>query len=212
MNYPHPLIAREGWVFIALAAALAFSINALAGFSWAWPFWLLTLFIVQFFRDPPRLIPTQTNAVLCPADGQVIAVQTCYDPYAERDALKISIFMSVFNAHSQRSPVDGKVIKVEYFPGAFLNAMLDKASLDNERNALLITTPDNHTVTVVQVAGFIARRILCYVHANEQIARGQRYGFIRFGSRVDIYLPAESRPLVSIGEKVLASSTVLAEL
>ena len=167
---------------------------------------------MQFFRDPARPIPTQPNAVLCPADGRIVAVETTHDPYANREALKISVFMNVFNVHSQRSPVDGAISKVEYFPGAYLNAAVDKASTENERNALVIETASGHTVTSVQIAGLIARRILCYVRSGEPLTRGQRYGFIRFGSRVDVYLPVGSRPRVSIGEKVSASSTILAEL
>lgn len=212
MNYPHPIIAREGWPFIAIAVVLALIIMIAAGFGWSVPFWLLAIFVLQFFRDPPRPIPTQANAVLCPADGRVVAVETSRDPYADRDALKISVFMNVFNVHSQRSPVDGAVTKAEYFPGSFLNAALDKASLENERNALVIAMASGHTVTSVQVAGLVARRILCYVRVGEPLTRGQRYGFIRFGSRVDVYLPLGSRPRVAIGEKVFASSTVLAEL
>jgi len=168
--------------------------------------------VVQFFRDPPRPIPAQANAVLCPADGRVVAVETTFDPYAGRDALKISVFMNVFNVHSQRSPVDGTVSKVEYFPGAFLNAALDKASLENERNAIVLTTASGQIVTSVQVAGLIARRVLCYTKLGAVLSRGERYGFIRFGSRVDVYLPIGSRARVAIGEKVSASATVLAEL
>ena len=212
MNYPHPIIAREGWPFIAVAAIVALLIHAVAGLGLAWPFWLILIFVVQFFRDPPRPIPTQANAVLCPADGRIVAVETAHDPYANREALKISVFMNVFNVHSQRSPVDGAVSKVEYFPGAYLNAAVDKASTENERNALVIMLADGTLVTSVQIAGLIARRILCYVRAGEPVSRGQRYGFIRFGSRVDVYLPVGSRPRVSIGEKVSASSTILAEL
>ncbi len=212
MNYPHPIIAREGWPFIAIAAVIALVIHAVAGFGVAWLFWLLLVFVVQFFRDPPRPIPSEPNAVLCPADGRIVAVETTLDPYVGREALKISVFMNVFNVHSQRSPVDGAISKVEYFPGAYLNAAVDKASLENERNAVVIQTASGHTVTAVQIAGLIARRILCYVHAGEPLARGQRYGFIRFGSRVDVYLPLGSRARVSIGEKVYASSTILAEL
>lgn len=212
MNYPHPIIAREGWPFIAIAGVVALLIHIAGGFGWAWPFWLLVAFMVQFFRDPPRPIPTQANAVLAPADGRVVAVETCRDPYADRAALKISVFMNVFNAHSQRSPVDGAIVKADYFPGTFLNAALDKASLENERNALVIVTASGHTVTAVQVAGLVARRILCYVRVGEPVVRGQRYGFIRFGSRLDVYLPLGSQPRVSIGEKVHASATILAEL
>jgi phosphatidylserine decarboxylase len=212
MNYPHPIIAREGWPFIAIAAIVALLIHAVVGFGVAWIFWLLLIFVVQFFRDPPRPIPTDPNAVLCPADGRIVAVETTHDPYVGREALKISVFMNVFNVHSQRSPVDGAVTKVEYFPGAYLNAAVDKASLENERNAIVLETPGGHAVTSVQIAGLIARRILCYVRQGEPLARGQRYGFIRFGSRVDVYLPPGSRAKVSIGEKVYASSTILADL
>ncbi len=128
MNYPHPIIAREGWPFIAIAAVVALLVHAFAGFGFAWLFWLILIFVVQFFRDPARPIPTQANAVLCPADGRIVAVETAHDPYANREALKISVFMNVFNVHSQRSPVDGAISKVEYFPGAYLNAAVDKAS------------------------------------------------------------------------------------
>ncbi len=212
MNYPHPIIAREGWPFIAIAAVVALLIHAVVGFGLAWIFWLLLIFVVQFFRDPARPIPTDPSAVLCPADGRIVAVETTHDPYVGREALKISVFMNVFNVHSQRSPVDGAVTKVEYYPGAYLNAAIDKASLENERNAIVLLTGSGHTVTSVQIAGLIARRILCYVREGEPLARGQRYGFIRFGSRVDVYLPLGSRAKVSIGEKVYASSTILAEL
>jgi phosphatidylserine decarboxylase len=122
------------------------------------------------------------------------------------------VFMNVFNVHSNRSPVDGRIDKVQYFPGKFVNADLDKASIENERNALVITTNNGHLVTCVQVAGLIARRILCYVHASQTLARGQRYGFIRFGSRVDVYLPLSAVPKVVVGDKVSATETVLAEL
>jgi phosphatidylserine decarboxylase len=212
MNYPHPLIAREGWPFIAIALVLAALIESIGGFGWAWPFWLLLVFVTQFFRDPPRPIPDGVNAVLCPADGRVVAVETARDPYADRDALKISVFMNVFNVHSQRSPVDGTVEKVNYFGGSFLNAALDKASAENERNAVVIHTTRGQTVTSVQIAGLVARRILCYLKPGQTVARGERYGFIRFGSRVDVYLPLGSRARVAIGEKVSASSTILADL
>ena len=146
------------------------------------------------------------------ADGRIVVVARAHDPYTDREALKISVFMNVFNVHSNRAPVDGKIEKVQYFPGKFVNADLDKASLENERNALAITTTSGHSVTCVQVAGLIARRILCYVKAGDTLARGQRYGFIRFGSRVDVYLPLTATPKVTVGEKVSATETILAEL
>ena len=212
MNYPHPIIAREGWPFIGIALLVAILVHALGGFGWAWPFWLLVVFVVQFFRDPPRSIPADPNAILSPADGRIVAIETVLDPYAQREAMKISVFMNVFNAHSQRSPVDGTVRSVQYFPGAFLNAELDKSSLQNERNALVFDLPGGVVISCVQVAGLVARRILCYTRVGDTLKRGQRYGFIRFGSRLDVYLPLGARPRVSIGDKVLASSTILADL
>lgn len=212
MNYPHPIIAREGWPFIAIIFLIAFVVQISAGFGLAWPLWLLTIFVCQFFRDPPRVIPNESNVILSPADGRIVAVEKSYDPYGNRDSLKISVFMNVFNVHSQRAPVDGKVRLIEYHRGNFLNAELAKASLENERNALLIDTPNQHLISCVQIAGLVARRILCYVKAGENLAKGERYGFIRFGSRVDIYLPLGSSSRVAIGEKVYASTTILADL
>ncbi|AKJ67262.1 phosphatidylserine decarboxylase [Pandoraea thiooxydans] len=211
MNYPHPIIAKEGWPFLAVAVAAALIVHFIAGVLWAAPLWLVALFVLQFFRDPPRVVPSQAGAVLSPADGRIVAIETTQDPYGQRDALKISVFMNVFNVHSNRAPVDGTITKVEYFPGRFLNAALDKASLENERNALVIDA-GGHKVTCVQVAGLVARRILCYVKVGDALTRGQRYGFIRFGSRVDVYLPLTAQPRVAIGDKVSATSTILAEL
>jgi phosphatidylserine decarboxylase len=210
--YPHPVIAREGWPFLLIAAAVSLLIGFFVGWWWSVPFWLVTVFILQFFRDPPRQIPAGAGAVLSAADGRVVEVSKSQDPYLRRDALKVSVFMNVFNVHSNRSPVDGTVKERWYFPGAFVNAALDKASLDNERNALWLQTSDGQDVTCVQVAGLIARRILCYVGAGAELKRGQRFGFIRFGSRVDHYLPLDAEVKVAIGEKVYASETVLAWL
>ncbi|MCL4184864.1 MAG: phosphatidylserine decarboxylase [Burkholderiaceae bacterium] len=209
--WPHPVIAREGWPYLGLAVAVALVVSAFAGW-WSLPFWLIALFVLQFFRDPARTAPVGERLVLSPADGRVIAVGPARDPYAQREALKISVFMNVFNVHSNRAPVDGRVERIEYFPGKFVNADLDKASEHNERNALLIRAGDGALVGCVQVAGLIARRILCYVKAGDALERGQRFGFIRFGSRVDVYLPVSARPRVAIGQKVHATTTVLAEL
>lgn len=212
MNYPHPLLAREGWPYIAgslLAAALVWW---LAGFAWSIPLWIIAIFIIQFFRDPPREVPTQPAAVLSPADGRVLKVEKTRDELTQRDTLLISVFMNVFNVHSNRSPVDGTVEAVRYSPGSFVNADLDKASAENERNAMVVQLASGERVTVVQVAGLIARRILCYVKPGDRLARGQRYGFIRFGSRVDVYLPLTAKPKVAVGDVVHATSTVLAEL
>ncbi len=210
--YPHPLIAREGWPFLAGSVVLALVVTYFAGWA-ALPLWLLALFVLQFFRDPARPAPEGEADVLSPADGRIVAIEECEDTYHEgRAALKISVFMNVFNVHSNRAPVDGEILSTAYFPGKFLNAAIDKASLENERNAIVLRTPRGHIVTAVQVAGLVARRILCYVKTNDTVYKGQRYGFIRFGSRVDVYLPPGSRPRVAIGDKVRATSTVLAEL
>ncbi len=211
-NYPHPLIAREGWPFLAISLLVASLVTALTGWLWALPLWLIFIFVLQFFRDPARSVPQGDKLVLSPADGRIVAIVPSRDPWLDRDALKISVFMNVFNVHSNRSPVDGAVIRRWYHPGQFVNAALDKASTENERNALHIRSADGQDITCVQVAGLIARRILCYVEAESALTRGQRYGFIRFGSRVDLYLPLDTRVKVVIGEKVSATSTVLAEL
>ncbi|WP_291808045.1 phosphatidylserine decarboxylase [Limnobacter sp.] len=212
MNYPHPIIAREGWPFLAIVAILALALQSFGLTFLSVLVWILFIFVLQFFRDPPRYIPAQKNAVVSPADGRIVAVERVEDPYAQREALKISVFMNVFNVHSNRIPIGGEIKSVDYFPGLFVNADLDKASTQNERNAIVIHTESGATVTAVQVAGLIARRILCYVKPSETVEKGQRYGFIRFGSRVDVYLPTDSVPKVAIGDKVSASSTVLAEL
>ncbi len=210
-HYPHPIIAREGWLHIAIAFAIAFSVNIYAGWNWAIPFWIIACFVLQFFRDPPREVPTDRNAILAPADGRIVAVEKTLDPYLEREALKISVFMNVFNVHSNRSPVDGEVRNKWYFPGKFLNADLPKASLENERNALWITADNGADVTCVQVAGLIAKRIICHASSGDHLERGQRFGFIRFGSRVEVYLPLDTKINVNIGDKVSATVTVLAE-
>jgi phosphatidylserine decarboxylase len=211
-NYPHPVIAREGWPYLTASLIVAIAVTWFAGW-WSVPFWIVYFFILQFFRDPPRDIPQDEGLVLCPADGQVIVVGNAPDPYRmNAESLKISIFMNVFNVHSQRSPVDALVHRIDYASGLFVNAALDKASSHNERNAMVMRLADGTEISCVQVAGLIARRILCYVKAGDTLKRGQRYGFIRFGSRVDVYLPPGSRPKVALGDKVKASATVLAEL
>lgn len=210
-HYPHPIIAREGWPFLAISVALSVAAS-LWCLAWSIPLWVISLFVLQFFRDPGRVAPQQSNAVISAADGKVIVVEKAFDQYLKRDALKISVFMNVFNVHSNRSPVDGVIQQAWYNEGKFFNAALDKASAQNERNALWIKTSNGVDVTCVQIAGLIARRILCYVGPGAALSRGERYGFIRFGSRVDIYLPVGARPKVSIGEKVQAGTTILAEI
>ena len=210
-SYPHPIIAREGWPFLAGALVAAAAATWWGGW-WSIPFWLAALFVLQFFRDPSRQAPGDEFTVISPADGRVVAVGPARDPYLERDAIKISVFMNVFNVHSNRSPVDGEVRGRWYNPGCFINAALDKASVENERNALWLRTPGGADITCVQVAGLIARRILCYVKEGDSLARGQRFGFIRFGSRVDLYLPRNATVVAALGDKVQATGTVMATL
>ena len=210
MNYPHPILAKEGWPFIAGSFILA--LLASSSGLWSLPFWLIFVFCVQFFRDPPRLVAGGAKSVVAPADGRIVVVEETDDPYLKRRALKVSVFMNVFNVHSNRSPIESTVLQKWYNRGGFFNAALDKASLENERCALHLKTKDGRDVTCVQIAGLVARRILNYVEAGASLTAGQRYGFIRFGSRVDLYLPLDSKVKVVIGDKVSASSTILAEL
>ena len=180
--------------------------------GWSLPFWLAALFILQFFRDPPREAPADPRAVLAPADGRIVAVGRARDPFLERDATRVSVFMNVFNVHSNRSPVDCTVQQVWYHAGRFFNAALDKASLENERNALWLRSPEGQDVTCVQIAGLVARRIQCHVAAGAELSRGQRFGFIRFGSRVDLYLPLDAEVTAALGDKVVAGQTIVARL
>jgi phosphatidylserine decarboxylase len=211
MMYPHPIIAKEGWPYLALVGVLALLVHHFGGIVWSWPLWIIFVFVLQFFRDPQRIPALGRDLVLSPADGRIVVVETANDPYAGREALKISVFMNVFNVHSNRSSVNGLVKEIQYFPGKFVNADLDKASTENERNAVVIDA-NGQTVTLVQVAGLIARRILCYIHVGDRLKAGERYGFIRFGSRVDVYLPLTAEPLVSVGDKVFATNTALARV
>lgn len=208
----HPLIAREGWPFLAIAFVVALALSFAGWWLLAVIAWLAFVFMLQFFRDPPRRPPGAPDAVLAPADGRIVSVGPARDPFLDRDALKISVFMNVFNVHSNRSPVDGDVRNVWYHRGSFFNASLDKSSLENERNALELVTASGATVTCVQIAGLVARRILCYVKPGDRVARGQRYGFIRFGSRVDLYLPPTAVPRARVGDKVYATESIVANL
>jgi len=212
VNYPHPIVAREGWPYLAATVAVALAVGWLVGGWWSVPFWLAALFVLQFFRDPPRSIPGDERTVVSPADGRIVAVESARDAYLERDAIKVSIFMNVFNVHSNRSPVDGEVRQAWYHPGRFFNAALDKASLENERNALWLKTVTGADVTCVQIAGLLARRVLCYVKPGDRLVRGERFGFIRFGSRVDVYLPSSASVKVVLGDKVFGGSSILAVL
>ena len=210
-NLTYPIIAKEGWLFlgISISASLATSFWCLEA---SIPLWIISLFILQFFRDPIRPIPQGKNLIVSAADGRVISIEKTIDPYKKRKAIKVSVFMNVFNVHSNKAPVSGQIINKWYFPGKFFNASLSKASLENERCALLIETKDKQLITCVQIAGLIARRILCYKEIGANLLKGERYGFIRFGSRVDLYLPENSRIKVTLGQKVKSCQSIIAEL
>lgn len=210
-NLSYPSIAKEGLPFLGAAFAISILVSFFY-FELSWLFWIITIFILQFFRDPPRTIPQDKNAILSGADGKVIAIEKTDDPYYMRKSIKVSVFMNVFNVHSNKAPCQGKIIKKNYYPGKFLNAALSKASLENERCALVIERDDKKIITCVQIAGLIARRIICYKNYNELISAGERYGFIRFGSRVDLYLPVDALIKVELGQKVKNAETIIAHL
>ncbi|MBT6232515.1 MAG: phosphatidylserine decarboxylase [Nitrosomonadales bacterium] len=209
----YPIIAKEGWLFIIISSfisAYVSYVNVIASI----PFWIISIFIIQFFRDPPRKISTKKNVVVSGADGKVIAIDETIDPYQKKKSIKVSVFMNVFNVHSNKAPIDGIILKKIYFSGKFLNAALSKASLENERCAIIIQAKKNpkQTITCVQIAGLIARRILCYKKTGDSVTRGERYGFIKFGSRVDLYLPLKTSIRVQVGQKVKNGESIIAEL
>lgn len=204
----------EGYVFIAAAILLAI----VGGWIWSplgWLFWIAAGFVAYFFRDPPRVTPTRDGLVVAPADGRVDMVGYFKPPpelgLGDRPLPRITIFLSVFDVHIQRAPIGGRVTKIAYTPGLFVSADLDKASEDNERNGIVIDNAHGR-FGVVQIAGLIARRIVCFVREGEELAPGERYGLIRFGSRVDIFLPETVKPLVGVGQKAIGGETILADL
>jgi phosphatidylserine decarboxylase len=206
-------IARAGYPFIA-AGAFVTTVLALLEMSVAAVLGLLaTFFIAYFFRDPDRVIPNESDIVVAPADGKVIAVETLDStPFYDGRCQRVSIFMSVFNVHVNRIPYEGQVEKIVYHPGKFIAANRDKASDDNERNALFIQTPNGKPITTVQIAGLIARRIICTVQEGQDVRRGQRCGMICFGSRVDIYLPPDAAISAALGEMVKGGTSILGRL
>lgn len=201
-------IAPEGYPFIFLCA---FSSLVFAFFCWpmAFIFLVLTWFAGHFFRDPERVVPTEANAAVSPADGKVIKIQPAADPITGEMRSCVSIFMSVCNVHVNRSPIAGKITAVKYCPGRYFAASRDKASTDNERCAYRVEGKEG-SFTLVQIAGLVARRIVCRVEEGEKLNRGERFGLIRFGSRVDLYLPENYEPSVVIGDNVTAGQTIVA--
>lgn len=207
----YPIIAREGWERLAIALVVCLFASFTIG-AWSILFWIGFAFMLQFFRDPPRRIPDDARAIVAPASGKVIRIEQIDDPYLDRPCTKVSIFMNVFSVHSNLIPVEGTIKERWYSPGKYFNAAVDKASTENERNALWLQTDDGQDIVFVQVAGLIARRILCYVEPGDEVDAGDRYGFIRFGSRVDLYLPLDIEIKVRLGQSVASGNDIIALL
>ena len=206
----HPEGYKFFGIFLSFSIVLGFIFPLLGALGF-----LLTVFVLWFFRDPERNPPSH-DCIVSPADGVVCKIDQASPPeecnLEDKNFLRICIFMNVFNVHSNKAPCEGRIIKKNYFPGKFLNASLSKASLENERCAIVIERDDKKVVTCVQIAGLVARRILCYKNTNDKITKGERYGFIRFGSRVDHYLPLEAKVNIELGQKVKNTETIIAFL
>jgi phosphatidylserine decarboxylase len=209
---PHP----AGRPFLAAGAAVTVIGGLLLGKWLFWPGLIFTAFCLYFFRDPERVPPPRPGLVVAPADGRVLAVGPALPPrelgLGDVARWRVSIFLSVLDVHVNYAPAEGTVTRICYHHGKFLNASMDKASDENERNALAIALPDGRDMAVVQIAGLIARRILCHVREGDQVQAGERFGIIRFGSRTDLYLPEGVRPLVVEGQTMIGGETVIAEL
>ncbi len=208
-------IHRAGWPFIGVF----FAGSVALGFLWPPLFWIgliATLWCLYFFRDPQRVTPVRAGLVVSPADGRIQSVGTAVPPpemnLGEAPLTRISIFLNIFDVHVNRIPLDGRVADLHYRPGTFVNASLDKASVDNERQSVSLETADGRRLGVVQIAGLIARRIICGLQEGQSVRAGERFGLIRFGSRTDVYLPDGVAPLVAVGQRAIGGETVLADL
>ncbi len=210
MRFP---VARQGIPLIALGLA-GIALFIWLGLPMGWgAVGLFTLFVVSFFRDPEREPPQGERAILAPADGKILLIEESGEPpFSTKGAIKISIFMSIFNCHVNRIPISGRIEKVLYRAGKFYSANKDQAPSQNEQNALLLKTGDGHEISFVQIAGLIARRIVCWVKEGEPVKQGQRFGLIQFGSRVDLYLPPSTRVWIKRGDRVKAGLTIIGEL
>ena len=206
---------KEGLKFVGIFAAITFVLFLISNVL-GWIGVILTIWCYYFFRDPVRSVPTRDGLIVSPADGVVSLIEKATPPeelgVGSEPLLRISVFMNVFNCHVNRAPIGGTIKAMAYRPGKFLNASLDKASVDNERSALCIELPDGRQIVVVQIAGLVARRILGFVQKGQSLRTGERFGLIRFGSRVDVYLPDGVAPLVALGQSMIAGETVLADL
>lgn len=208
-------IHREGYKFIAIFAAVTLVLFLIAQ-PLGWIGVGLTVWCYYFFRDPERQTPMREGLIISPADGVVSLIEPAVPPVelgmGDAALTRVSVFMNVFNCHVNRAPIAGRIDKIAYRPGKFLNASLDKASADNERNSIAIEMADGRKLAVVQIAGLVARRILCEVTEGQEMQTGERFGMIRFGSRLDVYLPDGVQPLVALGQTMVAGETVLADL
>ena len=214
-RYILPNIHNEGWKFVGIFAA----ITALLAMIWqplGWIGLVLTVWCFYFFRDPERVTPDKPDLVVSPADGTVQMITKVKAPeelgLGDAKFTRVSVFMSVFNVHVNRAPAEGKILKSVYVPGKFLNATLDKASKDNERQLLSMKTKSGKEIAFVQIAGLVARRILCHAQPGQAYKAGERFGLIRFGSRLDVYLPEGVEPQVCLGQTMVAGETVIADL
>lgn len=206
---------KEGLKFVGAFAAITFVLFLIADIL-GWVGVILTIWCYYFFRDPKRSVPTREGLIVSPADGIVSLIEMATPPeelgVGSDPLLRVSVFMSVFNCHINRAPIAGKITALAYRPGKFLNASLDKASSDNERSSIAIEMADGRQLVVVQIAGLVARRILGFVEKGQNLRTGERFGLIRFGSRLDVYLPTGVNPLVALGQTMVAGETVLADL
>ena len=209
-------IHREGWRFVAIAAVVTLVFYWLDIDILAFLALVVTVWCAYFFRDPERVTPLKPGLVISPADGRISAIESVVPPpeldLAREPVTRVSVFMNVFDVHINRSPVDARIAHIAYVPGKFLSADLDKASADNERQALTLEIDDGRKLGVVQIAGLVARRIVKFVNDGDMLKAGERFGLIRFGSRVDVYLPAGVSALVAVGQRSVAGETVFADL
>ncbi|NWF93166.1 MAG: phosphatidylserine decarboxylase family protein [Syntrophaceae bacterium] len=203
-------IAREAFPFLIPSAVLTILFGGIGWRALTLLGILVTLFIAFFFRNPRRKTPPLENAILSPADGKIVYIGECEeDRFLKEKSLKISIFMSLFDVHLNRAPVSGTIIARKYFPGRFLPANLEKSSLLNEQNAMILETEDRFKILLIQIAGIVARRIVCYAKAGDLLRKGEIFGLIRFGSRVDLYLPTQVKPAVRIGQHVKGGESII---
>ncbi len=203
-------IAKEGLPFLIPAALLTILFGVLGWRPWVYLGIFLSTFLGYFFRNPKRKIPDLRNVILSPADGRIVHVGECDENrFLKQKTLKVSIFMSLFDVHLNRTPISGKVIERNYLPGRFHVASVEKSSLLNEQNALILESEDRFKILLIQIAGFVARRIVCYAKTGDLLRKGEIFGLIRFGSRVDLYLPPEVKPIVRVGQRVKGGESII---